>query len=265
MVGAVALLVIIILLINLFPVIVIGAGERGVVFSNVSGVQDRVLDEGVHFRVPFVESIKSFDVRVQKHEVTAQAASRDLQTVTTKVVVNYHLEAGKVNKIYQSFPDADSIVDRVIIPNTSEVVKAATAQYTAENLLKQRAELKSKIDTGLSERLKSYNVVLDDVSIVDLDFSPVFNAAIEAKAAAEQEAQAQKNKLESVKYQAQQRVEQAQAEATAIKIQTEALSQNQNLIELKKAEALLESARKGVKIVPDTVIGNGTSTLFNLR
>lgn len=252
------LFVLVLILIWIFPIVVIGAGERGVVFSNVSGVQDKVLGEGVHFRMPFVESIKQFDVRVQKNEVTAQAASKDLQTVTTKVVVNYHLDAGRVNKIYQSFPDEQSIIDRIVVPNTSEVVKAATAQYTAEELLTKRAELKAKIDSGLSERMKGYNVILDDVSITDLDFSEEFNKAIESKATAEQLALKAEKDLVRIETEKRQRIAQAEGEAEAIRIQTEALSQNQNLIELEKA-------KKWNGVLPQYILGGSAVPFFNIN
>lgn len=256
-IGGIAFFVLLIIVIAVFPIVIIGAGERGVVFNNLSGVQDRVLGEGTHVRTPFVETVKTFDIRVQKHEVTAQAASKDLQTVTTKVVVNYHLDASKVNKIYQSFPDETSIIDRVIVPNTNEVVKAATAQYTAEQLLTLRAELKSKIDIGLSERLKSYNVILDDVSIVDLDFSPEFNQAIEAKATAEQNALKAQNDLKRIEIEAEQKVATAKAEAESIRIQTEALSQNQNLIELEKA-------KRWNGVLPQYVLGGSAVPFFDV-
>lgn len=257
-VGGIALFVGLIILIAMFPVVIVGAGQRGVVFSNVSGVQERVLGEGIHFRTPLVESVKKFDVRVQKNDVTAPAASKDLQTVTTKVVVNYRLDAGKVNVIYQNFQDEQAVIDRVIVPNTNEVVKAATAQYTAEQLLTRRAELKTKIDEGLSSRLKGYHIIVDDVSIIDLTFSKEFDAAIEAKATAEQNALKAENDLRRIEIEKQQRIAQAEGEAEAIRIQTEALSQNQNLIELEKA-------KRWNGVLPHTIIGGGTVPFFNVN
>lgn len=257
-VGAVAFFIIIIILLSLFPFVRIGAGERGVIFSNTSGVQERILDEGWHFRKPFVESVKTYSVQVQKDEVTAQAASKDLQTVQAKIVVNWHLDSKRVNKVYQEIGTSKDVVDRIILPNTNEVVKASTAQFTAEETLTKRAALKQSIDLALSERLKQYNVILDDVSIVDVDFSEGFNAAIERKAQAEQDALAEKNKLESSKYQAEQRVVQAKGEAEAIKIQTEALSQNQNLIELEKA-------KRWNGQLPTTILGGDTIPFFNVN
>jgi prohibitin 1 len=231
-IGAIAIFVVLLVVVFLFPIVIIGAGQRGVVFNNGSGVEDRILGEGLHFRTPFVESVKTLSVKVQKDEVDAQAASKDLQTVTAKIVVNWHLDADRVNKIYQSVGDEKEVIDRILIPNTNEVVKAATAKYTAEELLTKRPLLKDDVDIGLAKRLKTYNVVLDDVSIVDINFSSGFDQAIERKAQAEQDALAEKNKLESVKFQAQQKIETAKAEAESIRIKAEALAQNQELVQL---------------------------------
>lgn len=235
-IAGVALFIIFIIFLLVNPFVRIGAGERGVIFSNASGVQDRILDEGWQFRKPFVESVKTYSVRVQKTDMDAPAASKDLQSVKAKVVVNWHFDSKNVNKVYQSIGSEQDVIERIIIPNTNEVIKAGTAGFTADQLLTRRTELKDKIDTDLSLRLKSYFVIVDDVSIVDLDFSEQFNQAIESKVTAEQTAQAEKNKLETVKYQAQQKIETAKADAESIRIQAEALAQNDNLVNLKAVE-----------------------------
>ena len=199
-VGALVLAFIIFLL--FFPIVIIGAGERGVVFSNVTGIEDRVLGEGVHFRIPLIQSVHALSIKVQKNDVKAEAASKDLQTVSTDIVVNWHLDASKVNKIYQNIGDEKAVLDRIIGPAVNEVVKAATAQKTAEEVLTKRAELKLDIDQRLEERLTTYGVILDDISIVDVNFSAEFNKAIEQKQVAEQDAR-------KAKFQADQKVEEA--------------------------------------------------------
>lgn len=263
--GGVGLFIAIIVITAIFPVTIIGAGERGVVFNNTSGVEDIILSEGMHFRIPLVQNVRTVSVRVQKDEADATAGTNDLQTATIKTVVNWRMDASKVNKIYQEIGDEDAVLDSIVRPRVAEVVKAAGAKYSAEEMLTRRSELKADIDAKLREDLAKYNIILDDVTLADIDFSQDFNAAIERKATAEQDALAEENKLKQVEFQAQQRIEQAKAEAEAIRIQTEALSQNQNLIELTKAEALKISAEKGQKIVPDTVLGTGGSYLVNLK
>ena len=250
-IGGVLLFIALIIILLINPIVIIGAGQRGVVFNNTSGIQEKVLGEGLHFRTPFIESVKTLSVQVQKDEIQAQAASKDLQTVTTKIVVNWHLDSSRVNKIYQEVGDEKAVVDRILIPNTNEVVKAATAKFTAEELLTKRESLKLAIDEGLTVRLKTYNVVLDDVSIVDIDFSKEFNDAIEAKAAAIQKAQKAENDLRRIEIEAKQTIESAKAQAESIRIQSAALAENQRLVEW-------EAVKKWNGVLPQYQLGGAT-------
>lgn len=208
-VGAIIFFTIII--IALFPIVIVGAGQRGVVFNSITGVENRILGEGFHLRIPLVESVTKVSVRVQKTEVHAEAASKDLQTVNTDIVVNWHMDAGKVNKIYQEIGDDEAVRDRILTPAVNEVVKAATAQKTASEVLAKRPELKRDIDKALSNRLSRYNILLDDVSITNVAFTPEFNKAIEDKQIAQQQAEQAKFLVEKAR---------SEAEANQIKQQT---------------------------------------------
>lgn len=261
--GVALFIALVIGLVN-FPVVVIGTGDRGVVFSNTTGIQEKILGEGLHVRIPFVESVKTMSVQVQKTEITANAGSKDLQTVDSVIAVNWRLNPNRVNRIYQEIGDQNDVVERVLTPAVNEVVKAATAKFTAEQALTQRPALKDAIDKALSKRLKPYNIILNDVSIVDLKFDAGFNAAIERKAQAEQDALAEKNTLEKIKYQAQQKVETAKADAEAIKIKTEALAANPALTQYELVQAYKISAEKGQPIVPHTMLGANSNTLLNI-
>ncbi len=76
---------------------IIGAGERGVVFSTFGGVQEGVRGEGLQFKVPFIP----IDVRIHKAETDASASSKDLQTVQSRIALNYHIAPSEASKIYQ--------------------------------------------------------------------------------------------------------------------------------------------------------------------
>src|SRR3569832_877914 len=80
---------------------VVGAGERGVVFSKFSGIKDVQLGEGLHFKTPFIEEIIPFDVKVQKSQTDARAASKDLQNVSSTIAINFHIDHGRAQKIYK--------------------------------------------------------------------------------------------------------------------------------------------------------------------
>ena len=107
----------------------VGAGERGVLLT-LGKVEDKILTEGFNLKIPFIQSVKKLDVKTKKEEVDASAASKDLQTVTAKIALNYHLRPDAVNKLWQTV--GRDYNERIIAPSIQEAVKSATAKYTAE-------------------------------------------------------------------------------------------------------------------------------------
>jgi regulator of protease activity HflC (stomatin/prohibitin superfamily) len=208
------------LLLILNPFYTVSAGERAIVLE-WGKPQDVAMTEGLHFKIPLYQSIVKTDIRTQKYEADLSAASKDLQTVSTKIAINYRLNSESVVSMYKSVGLDYAI--KIIQPTEQEVNKAATAQYTAEELVTKREEVREKMKLLLLEKLSARGIIVEEINIVDFDFSPSFNAAIEAKVTAEQEALTQKNKLEQIKYEADQRVAQAEGEAKAIKAQAEAI------------------------------------------
>ncbi|MBI3607268.1 MAG: prohibitin family protein [Nitrospirae bacterium] len=201
---------------------VIGAGERGVLFSKLSGVKDIDLGEGLHFKIPFIEEIIPIDVKVQKSQTDARAASKDLQNVSSTIAVNFHIDPSRAQKVYQEI--GLSFKERVIDPAVQEAVKSVTAHFTAEELITRRPEVKDEIKASLAERLKQFNIMVDEFSIVNFDFSHEFNSAIEAKQTAEQSALKARRDLDRIKIEAEQRITQARAEAEGQRLQRETLT-----------------------------------------
>jgi regulator of protease activity HflC (stomatin/prohibitin superfamily) len=252
-------LVSIVALLILSPFTIISAGERGVVlhFGNV----DRVLAEGIHWVTPLVESVQTMDVTTQKAEVSATAASKDLQTVSAKVAINYNIQGDKVGEIYKTFQhNYDEIL---IAPAIQEAVKAATAKYTAEELITKREAVKMAIMDSLKDRLSTSFVIITGVSITDFDFSAEFNKSIESKVKAEQDALTAKNKLEQVKYEAEQSIAKAQAEAQSIRLQSEAAN-NEKYVHLKEIEVRLEMSKKWNGVLPVNMYANVPLPLLDI-
>jgi len=196
---------------------IVPAGHRGVLlqFGAVRGV----LGEGFHLRVPIVQKVDLVDVRIQKSETEAAAASRDLQTVNSKIAVNYHVDPAYVGSLYQTV--GKNYGSTIIAPAVQETVKAITAKYTAEELIAKRQDVSAEVKALLASRLQPYGIAVDSYNIVNFDFSQEFNRAIEAKQTAEQLALKAKRDLERVKIEAEQKVAQAKAEAEALRIQRE--------------------------------------------
>ena len=151
-------------------------------------VQQRVLGEGLHFIIPLVNTVKNLSVRVQKHEISAEASSKDLQEVFTDVALNWHIIPEEANAIFQQVGDEMAVVERIINPAVEEVLKAVIAEYTAEEIITKRGEVKAGVDETLTTRLISYHIRVDDISLVHVHFSQRFSDAVEAKQIAEQEA-----------------------------------------------------------------------------
>jgi regulator of protease activity HflC (stomatin/prohibitin superfamily) len=151
-------------------------------------VQDTVLGEGIHLIIPIVNTVKNLSVRVQKQEIAAEASSKDLQEVFTDVALNWHIIPEKVNATFQQIGDERAIVERIINPAVEEVLKAVIAEYTAEEIITKRGEVKAGVDESLMARLTNYHIDVDDISLVHVHFSQRFSDAVEAKQIAEQEA-----------------------------------------------------------------------------
>jgi prohibitin 2 len=229
--GVILIAIIIIVLFGSFYTI--DAGHRGVLltFGKADGI---VRQEGLGIKFPIVQKIVKMSVQTQKYEADASAASKDLQIVTAKIATNYHLISEQVPVIYTDL--GLSYDDRVIQPMEQEVVKSTTAQYTAEELITKREDVRQAIKTLLTERLRERGIIVEEVSITDFDFSKSFNDAIEAKVTAEQQALAAKNKLEQVKYEAEQKVAEAKGKAEAISIESKALQENPDILQLRAIE-----------------------------
>jgi len=219
-VRIVIVVALLIVLMNAFETI--GAGERGVVFSQFGGVGDLVLDEGLRFKVPFIQDIIPNDVKIQKSETAVAASSKDLQMVSSTIAVNYHVDPDAANKVYQDV--GLSYKERIIDPAVQESMKAATAQFTAEELITRRGEVSVQIKEMLSDRLLTHSILVDEFNIVDFSFSAVFNEAIEMKQTAEQSALKAQRDLERIKIEAEQRITTARAEAEGQRLQRQTIS-----------------------------------------
>lgn len=239
---------IIVLALNSF--VIVNAGQRGIVLQ-LGAVKPVVLSEGLHFRIPFIQSVVPVEVRVQKSQSDQTAASKDLQIVTTTVAVNFHLEPNQVNKLYQSV--GLSYGERIVDPAIGESVKAITAQYTAEELISKRSEVSSKIKETLSSKLATYYMVLDEINITEFKFSEEFNNAIEQKQIAEQQALKASLDLQRIEIEAKQKIEQAKAEAESLRLQKQEVTPE--LVKLREIEAQMKAIEKWDGKLPNVTGG----------
>lgn len=250
--------IILFILVFLRPWVQVGPGQRGIVL-NFGAVQSLVMDEGLHVLIPVMQKVVLMDVKVQKVETDAAAASADLQDISTRVALNYHVVPDKANIVYQNI--GVQFGERIIDPAIQEVVKAVTAKYTAEELITKRAIVGEAMRLALAERLVANNIAVDAFSIMTFSFSKVFTEAIESKQTAEQLALKAKRDLDRIKIEAEQKITAAKAEAESLRLQRANISTD--LIELRKIEANMKAIEKWNGILPQ-VTGGGSIPLIGL-
>ncbi len=211
-IAAAVVTIIVIIVILAESIVIVEAGHRGVVLY-LGAVENRVLGEGVHFIAPFLEQVVPMEVRTQKFQAEASAASNDLQEVQTVIALNYRIDPTEANKIYQTL--GVNYGDRVISPTIQESVKASVAKFNAEDLITKRETAKSVIANAIRSTLAANDIQTQNVFITDFKFSDAFASQIEQKVVAFQKYLTELNNLRSVSVVANQSVAQAEGQARA--------------------------------------------------
>ena len=233
--SVVAGAVVVLLLVGIFnSIAIIQPGMVGIVIR-LGEAQPNALEEGIHFIIPFISRVQELNVKIQKAEVKTAAASKDLQTVQTAIVVNYRVDKTKAVILFREI--GMTYLETVIEPAIQEAFKAGSAMYTAEELITERTNVSLEIRETIGKRLEQFGVNVDAVNITQFNFSDEFDKAIEGKVTAEQKALQAERELERFKFEAQQKVETAKGEAEAILEKAKAEAE---ALELKKGLATME-------------------------
>nr|HPL82626.1 prohibitin family protein [Anaerolineaceae bacterium] len=166
-------------------------------------------------KIPFAENVILMSTRTQKDESPATAMSNNLQVVTSLIAVNYRLDGNKALQVYQEIgPDYAEIV---VAPAIQNAFKAATARFTAEELITKRGEVRQMAEDELIAQIEPYHIIVENFNIINMDFSAEYQNAIESKQVAQQQVETSKQKLAQAEIDAQTVIAQAQGQADAQK------------------------------------------------
>jgi prohibitin 1 len=242
---------------------VVRPGECAVLYNRLSGIRDAVFEEGLRFRVLGLEEPKLFNVRTQPRELTTTTGTQDLQVVDVRLRVLFRPDAQHLAKIYR---DLGTDYDERVLPSVSnEVLKSVIAEYKAEELIVKRDQVSKRLAALMRDKLAHFHIVVDDISLMHIQFSPEFMAAVEQKQVAQQEAERFKFVVMENEQKKKAAIVRAEGEATAAQLISDAMSKSgPGLVELRRIEAakviaenLSESAN--VKFTPP-----GSNVLLNL-
>lgn len=238
----------------------IKSGEIGLK-SRFGEIVSQTTQEGIQFKVPFVEKVTKVNMKVQKADVTSSSATKDLQDVSISFAINFQLSPEKVMDLYKKI--GQNYVEIILQPATQEALKNVTSKYTAEELITKRSEVSQQIIEELSAKVGKYGIIINELNIIDLNFSEAYNKAIEDKQVAEQEVKKAQQELEKTKIEAEKKVAEAKAEADALKLQKEEITPE--LLELRRIEAQLKAIEKWSGNLPTTITGSDGIPFIDLK
>ena len=225
------LITIIILIVVVFVALncltIVQPGHTGVVVT-LGRVDEGVLQEGLHAKLPFVQNVVMIDNRITKLEVDTEAFSSDLQTVETRLAINYRVDTSKSYSIYKNI--GSSYEGVLVEPAVNEVLKAIVAKYSAEESVTNRTLISAGLVEGLNEKLNDIGLYVTDVNIINFEFSEAFITAIEEKQVAQQE-------LLKAETEKQTAITKAEAEAESIRVRAEAEADALRITAQAEAEA----------------------------
>jgi regulator of protease activity HflC (stomatin/prohibitin superfamily) len=194
--------------------VIVPAGHRGVVLWWGS-VEKRIMGEGLNLKVPFAETVIKVDVKVQPHPFKEiDAASKEYQMVKLTGMMNFHIDPSYVNDLYQRV--GLDFANKVIDPAFNDFVKEVVPHYVITEILPKREEIRKRAMEKLGDNLQRYHIVVDDIYISNIRFSPEYEKAIEAKQIAQQQVETQRQVLAQREIEAQQKVASAKGEAESI-------------------------------------------------
>lgn len=250
--------------------VVVGAGERAVVFNRISGTQQNQLDEGLHFVLPWAQVPVLYDVRSQtytmsasNHEANQQAGSSndaldaltaDGLPVSLEMSVRFHIDPNNVWKLHQNV--GPMYIEKIIRPQTRSHVRMVVAQYPVVDVYgSRRAKIIDQINERLRRLFAENNIVLDEALLRDVAFSTEFQQAIEQKQVAQQDVQRMTFVVEQADKERRRKIIEAEGEAESIRLKAAALAQNPQLVQYEYVKNLPDNVR--------TVVTDGR-TIVNL-
>lgn len=253
-------------------------GERGVILRN--GKIIGTAEPGLGFKAPLIDTVVK--ISTQTHTTgydSLQAYSRDQQPAVIRASVTFTVPADRVEEVYANFKNVDSMITRLLDRQVPTQVENIFGKYTAISVVQERIKFGFDVTEAIKKSIKG-PLEITSVQIENIDFSNAYEKSVEDRMRAEVEVQTQKQNLEKERVSAEIAVTKAQAEAdsqlarakaeaesirlmgdaeaSAIKSRAEALAQNQNLIELTKAE-------KWNGQLPSTMLPNSTLPFFDTR
>ncbi len=239
--------------------------ERGVVVTiGVGGVRSEPLLPGLHWVVPFAETVVPYSISRQTYTMSiaptegsilgddsVEARTSDGQIVRVDASVIFAIDPTQVVNVHIRWQER--YVDGVVRPLSRGIIRDNVAQFQIEEVYStKRLELSNQIRDEIARRYAENGIILEDFVLRNIAFSDEYAASVEQKQIAEQLAEQAKFVVEQRRQEAEQarQVAQGQADAVVIKAQGDA---DARLIQAQAEAQAIDLLAAALKNNPDVL------------
>mgnify|MGYP000250288950 CR=1 FL=1 len=235
---------------------------------------------GLHFKIPFIETVEMIEVRTRKNAEKMASSTKEQMPVTVEVSVNWTVNKEAALDLFKKYGGLNQFEQRILDPRFRSATKDTIPQFEAEQLIQDRASAIQGIERRLAEEMAGFPVVVDNIQIENIALPQKYINSIEVKQTEKNLAAAEKHKLERQRLEALRAVNTADAQAKGILKVAEAEAQSILLKGKAEAEAI-EAKAKALKDnplivklteaqawdgkLPQTILGSGTMPIMDMR
>ncbi|CAJ1020705.1 SPFH domain / Band 7 family, putative [Leishmania lindenbergi] len=242
---------------------VVYPGEACILYNKINGLKDSVYGEGLQGRIIGLDDILRFNVRVRPRTLQTMTGTKDLQMVNVRLRVLFRPMADRLPQIYRTFGlDYD---ERILPSVSNEILKAVVAEYKAEELIQKRDAVSSRIYQLMQEKVNQFGLIIEDLSLVDIQFGADFMTAVEQKQVAQQEAERYRYVVMENEQKRRAAVVRAEGEAESARLISEAIQKSgSGLLELRRIEAAVEVANQILPMQNVTFVPKDANMLMSM-
>ena len=237
--GAVAVLI------ALNSYFTVDAGEKGVIRR--FGETIRVVDAGLGFKIPVVDSLITISTRDQSLSFGSRrsdgevgyglnAYTRDQQSVNAALTITYNVT--DPIGVYDRYRTIENMVTQIIEPRVRSQVETTFGQFTVQTSITERAKLSDTLQNNIRKALEGQPIAVNSVQLSEIKYSDAYEKGIELSMQKNIEIQTKERQLTIAQKEAEIIRTQAQAEADAQIIQAKVEAEKVKLRGEAEAQAI---------------------------